>query len=142
MNRGKKYLFLLLGFIVIAGVLGAGNNYVKILLGTGIGLYYPYIALNLQLAVFCAAGAAFGLEKLLFEKKQKGRWKFNLPRFLILGLPGFVMGLCLILSNLFPATPLFGFVAAYSLFVNLMQMLFGYTLITSFYKAAETPLKN
>lgn len=140
-QKKERILIRLVGFILVFVLLGVGNNYVKTLLGTGIGLYYPYFALELQFIVFGAAGAVFGLEVLLAQKKRSGRWQMNWPRFLTLGIPGFFLGLFLILTNLYPAVPLFASVAKISLFVNLMQMLFGYAFVTSFYKPEENGVR-
>lgn len=131
------FVFLLLAFALLFFGISASEDYVKVLRGTGIGLYYPYFYLSLQFANFCAAGMVFGMEKLLSERKHQGRWRINTARLFILGVPSFLMGAYFILWSMFPIIPSLvslSFVDT-GLFVNFMQMLFGYTIATSFYKA-------
>jgi hypothetical protein len=131
------FVFLLIVFALLFFGISASEDYVKVLRGTGIGLYYPYFYLWLQFANFCAAGMVFGMEKLLSEKKRQGRWRINAARLFILGVPSFLMGAYFILWSMFPIIPSLmslSFVDI-GLFVNFIQMLFGYTIATSFYKA-------
>jgi hypothetical protein len=131
------YVFLLLAFALLFFGISASEDYVKVLRGTGIGLYYPYFYLSLQFANFCSAGMVFGMEKLLSERRRQGRWRINTARLFILGVPSFLMGAYFILWSMFPIIPSLmslSFVDM-GLFVNFMQMLFGYTIATSFYKA-------
>jgi hypothetical protein len=137
--KSRGYVLLLLAFALFFLGISASEEYVKILKGTGIGLYYPFFYLWLQFANFFTAGMVFGMEKLLGERKQPGRWRANTARLLVLGVPSFLMGAYLILWSIFPVIPslLSLFLADIGLFVNLMQMLFGYTVATSFYKAEQ-----
>lgn len=137
--KSRGYVFLLLAFALFFFGISASEAYVKVLKGTGIGLYYPYFYLWLQFANFFAAGMAFGMEKLISERKQRGRWKVNPARLFILGVPSFLMGAYLILWSMFPVVPSLMKLsfADIGLFVNLMQMLFGYTVATSFHKAEQ-----
>ena len=96
-------------------------------------LYYSFL---IQFIVYCIAGMIFGFEKILSEGKKIGHWSINLPRLLLVGLPSFLVGIYIILTLKFAFIPQFlnlNFVN-FGLFVSFMQMLFGYTIITSFYK--------
>lgn len=130
-------VLLLLAFVLLFFGISLSGDYVNFLRSTGIGLYYPYFYLWLQFANFFAAGMVFGMEKLLSERKREGSWKVNITRLIILGIPSFLMGAYFILWSMFSALPSLmslSFVD-FGLFVNLMQMLFGYIVATSFHKA-------
>jgi hypothetical protein len=137
--KPRGYVFLLLAFALLFLGISASEAYVKVLRGTGIGLYYPYFYLWLQFANFCAAGMVFGMENLLGERKQPGRWRVNPARLFVLGMPSFLMGAYFILWSMFPIIPSLASLsfADIGLFVNLMQMFFGYTVATSFYKTEQ-----
>ena len=138
-KAGDGYVFLLLAFALLFFGISASEDYVKVLRGTGIGLYYPFFYLWLQFANFCAAGMVFGMEKLLGERKQGGRWRVNPGKLIILGVPSFLIGAYLILWSMFPIIPSLISLSLVDmgLFINLMQMLFGYTVATSFYKSQQ-----
>jgi hypothetical protein len=132
-----RNVLLFLAFALLFFGISVSGDYVKVLRSTGIGLYYPYFYLWLQFANFCAAGVVFGMEKLLSERKSQGRWRVDPARLFILGVPSFLVGAYFILWSMFSIIPSFMSLsfADIALFVNLMQMLFGYTVPTSFYKA-------
>jgi hypothetical protein len=132
-----RNVLLFLAFALLFFGISVSGDYVKVLRSTGIGLYYPYFYLWLQFANFCAAGVVFGMEKLLSERKSLGSWRVNPARLFILGVPSFLVGAYFILWSMFSIIPSFMSLsfADIALFVNLMQMLFGYTVATSFYKA-------
>jgi hypothetical protein len=132
-----RNVLLFLAFALLFFGISVSGDYVKVLRSTGIGLYYPYFYLWLQFANFCAAGVVFGMEKLLSERKSQGRWRVDSARLFILGVPSFLVGAYFILWSMFSIIPSFMSLsfADIALFVNLMQMLFGYTVATSFYKA-------
>lgn len=132
-----RNILLFLAFALLFFGISVSGDYVKVLRSTGIGLYYPYFYLWLQFANFCAAGVVFGMEKLFSERKNQGRWRVNPARLFLLGVPSFLIGAYFILWSMFSIIPSFMSLsfADMGLFVNLMQMLFGYTVATSFYKA-------
>jgi hypothetical protein len=133
--KQKREVLRLLAFALAFFGICASEDYVKFLRGAGIGLYYPYFYLSLQFVNFCAAGMVFGMENLLRERKAEGRWKVNLGRLFILGVPSFLLGAYFILwsMSLLPLPANLTFLDL-ALFVKLTQMLFGYTVVTSFYK--------
>jgi len=130
-----RYVMLMLAFALVFFGISVSEDYVKVLRGTGIGLYYPYFYLWLQFLNFCLAGMVFGLEKLLSERATGGRWRINLARLFILGVPSFLFGAYFVFWSMstLPLPISLSFVDI-GLFVNFMQMLFGYTVATSFYK--------
>lgn len=134
-----RYIMLLLAFALMFFGISVSEYYVKVLKGTGIGLYYPYFYLWLQFLNFSAVGIVFGMEALMSEAKRDGKWKVNLARLFIMGIPSFLLGAYFILwsmLSIFPSLSSLTF-ADFGIFVNLMQMLFGYSVVTSFYKDKE-----
>ncbi|GEM_PF-2598675 len=131
-----RYIMLLLAFALMFFGISVSEDYVKVLKGTGIGLYYPYFYLWLQFLNFSAAGIVFGSETLMSEAKRDGKWKVNLARLFIMGIPSFLLGAYFILWSMLSILPSLMSItfADFGIFVNLMQMLFGYSVATSFYK--------
>ena len=104
-------------------------------LGSAKIFIFQFISYNL-------VGMIFGLEKIFGEMNKIGSWKVNLPRLIVVGLPSFLVGTYIILFINYIFIPQFlnlNFVN-FALFINFMQMLFGYILVTSFYKVEEIKL--
>lgn len=88
-------------------------------------------------------GVAMGLEFYFKQSRIEGRWKVNLPRLLVLGLPSLYLSSIYVIafiprtSILYqPIYELFGSVS----FISIFQILFGFILITSFTK--EEPRRS
>ena len=79
-------------------------------------------------------GVILGLEHFVIEKRKKGKWKFNIPRFILLGLPGLVLGLSYVWNYDFSAIDIFSSQQAFPLIVFLSQILAGYITISNFHK--------
>ncbi len=106
--------------------------------------YSSNVIFVVQFFIFCFLGIVFGFEKFISEIKKEGRWHINLPRLLIIGIPSLSIGIYVILYNTFLFIPPFlnlVFVN-FILFINLMQMILGYTIITSFYKIEKGTSKT
>ena len=136
-RKAKEYIILLVAMGVLLYGLSVSDRFVKAHEYSWTGHYSLYTTFILQFIIYCVAGMTFGLEKLLSESKQKGRWRINLTKLLILGIPSFLIGIYIILYYTLPFIPPFISLVFinFSLFVNFMQMIFGYTLVTSFYKS-------
>ncbi|MBU3111945.1 hypothetical protein [Clostridium lacusfryxellense] len=113
------------------------ETYQKDSMGNTIGFVFEFI-------VYCIAGMIFGVEKLISETKMNGHWKINLPRLILVGLPSFFVGMIVFLIFTFPINSqiLTLSFANSNLFISFMQMLFGYILVTSFYKVEKISLTN
>jgi hypothetical protein len=99
-------------------------------------LYKPlYLQYNLITFAFCSLiGVAIGMEYFLKEKKAKGRWKVNIPKLVLMGLPS----LCFSFNiNGILGRPLEFLLNSDLNLMIVFQVIFGYVIITSFYKAAE-----
>ena len=95
--------------------------------------------------ITAAIGVALGLEHLWIQAKEKGRWRMNGGRFIILGIPALYLSSMYIISNIpnmnglaWPVYKIFGNAS----FISIFQIIFGYVLITSFYKSEKIAEKN
>jgi uncharacterized integral membrane protein len=84
-------------------------------------------------------GVLIGFEHLINQKKKEGKWVFNIPRFVLLGIPSLFFSVFTSIyysniSNLFPFMYRFPQIITFSYFYVLCQFLFGYVLITNFSK--------
>lgn len=138
-RKTGEYIILLVAMGLLLYGLSVSDSFVKAHEYSWMGHYSSYITFILQFIIYCVAGMTFGLEKFLSEKKRKGRWSINLYKLLILGIPSFLIGIYIILYfTLQFIPPLISLIFVnFSLFVNFMQMIFGYTVVTSFYKSEE-----
>lgn len=97
--------------------------------------------------IYPLIGVLFGTAHMLKERKKQGDWKLNLGKMVIIGIPTFSLAYYPFIFFSFDA-PLH-FLAIPGAFFNkvilsnhtmhLFQILFGYTLITSFYKEEKVP---
>ncbi len=74
-------------------------------------------------------GALLGLEHLTGQFKKSGRFKFNLERFLIVGIPAFVLSIEYL--ELYYVRIGLTYTPIFLLF---LRIVFGYYLVTSIYK--------
>lgn len=101
---------------------------------------YMYLYGLLRFVVFGLLGALLAIEYYLFQKRKTGKWTFNKARFFILVVPCFLIG---ITSTAFPLAQVFilnlvnnffSLFSDYSTLLILVQVVFGYSLVTSFRK--------
>lgn len=102
--------------------------------------YYYYLVISLL--VNTCIGVLLGLEYFINELIKEGRWKINLPKLLLVGLPSLYFSMTNIgfISNPFlyeklalPVLYLFKYGTG---FVSFFQVILGYVIITSPYKYA------
>ncbi len=79
-------------------------------------------------------GALLGIEHLLEQFKESGRFMFNLDRFLIVGIPAFVLSI----EYLEPYYVRVGLTYT-PVFLLFLRMVFGYYLVTSICKQQTRP---
>ena len=136
-----RYIIMVIVITLLFFGVSVSDRFIRIYQKNNMGSEYVFI---FQFIFYCIAGTIFGVEKILCERNKIGRWKINLPRFIIVGLPSFLIGSFIIL--IFKFTFILNFLSLsfvnFSLFVSFMQMFFGYIIVTSFYKAEEIPLSN
>ncbi len=87
-------------------------------------------------------GCLLGIDEFLRKVRTTGKWKLDIPRLLILGIPSLIISIFFYLyyldiSWLYKIT---NFLIKYlqSIYVQTFsQVIFGYVFITSFYKSSE-----
>jgi hypothetical protein len=86
-------------------------------------------------------GISFGLQYLFNEYKKIGRWKINFPKIILMGIPTFYFSISYFLLysknqfiNNIIAYPIFRLMHSGSGFITIFQIIFGYIIITSFFK--------
>ncbi|NTV90904.1 MAG: hypothetical protein HGA22_11200 [Clostridiales bacterium] len=131
-----KQILTLITALVLISLLGALSRTFHPLVSGESKNFSPSLLFIIQFIVYCLAGCVFGLEKILAERKKTGKWKINISRLLVLGIPSLFFGLYILLYYTFSFLPSYNYVFIDNeMFIRLMQMGFGYTVITSFYKA-------
>jgi hypothetical protein len=78
------------------------------------------------------------------EKRKEGRWKINVPKLILMGLPSLYFSLYVfIFYSHVPFVrntliqPIEFFLRVNMTFMDIFQLLFGYIVITSLYKVPE-----
>lgn len=96
-------------------------------------------------AVFIVLGFLVGISYLYGESNKSGLWKVRVNKLIILGLPLMIYVLAPLISffNFQPILSLFGdsiiyLQAQFSHMGKVIEVLLGYTIITSFYKYERT----
>lgn len=102
--------------------------------------YYMFIGM-----IYPLIGMLFGASHLINQRKKQGAWKVNLGKALVIGLPAFILGYYAIL--VFSAEAPLHFLSIPSVIfqkvmmtestMHIFQILFGFIMITSFYKEGD-----
>lgn len=103
------------------------------------------INLNFQNALmiifYGGIGLLLGLEHLVCEMKKEGKWKINFPKLVLMGIPSLYFSLTFFLyysNNQFVqdilSYPIILLLNTSTSFLSVFQLIFGYSVITSFYK--------
>lgn len=98
----------------------------------------------LSMIIFIMFGLLLGVEKFLLEMRKDGKWKINLPKLILLGIPSLYFSLGLLIIVSFPITfiqrtlsyPILYFLK-YDAILSIFQVILGYIIITSFIKVRE-----
>lgn len=98
-----------------------------------------YFVMSMIVKIFI--GLSLGLEYIGDEMKKVGKWKINLPKIILMVIPSLYFSIPLFfylipnesLINIL-MKPAFIFAGGDLAFAPVFQILFGYFLITSFYK--------
>ncbi len=102
-------------------------------------VYYEVLCLLSSVSI----GLILGLKPYLREYKLPGRWKVDVLKLLILGIPSFYFSILILLFNtrnalIFKLIEIPLYFTSYSLeYVTIFQIIFGYLIATSFYKVSN-----
>ncbi len=142
-KEARKYVIcLIILSILIFAREYFSNQYEEYHYGYVVNKMFYYEVLCLLTSV--SIGLILGSKVFLREFKLPGRWKVNVLKLLILGVPSFYFSIIILLLNtrnlaifkLIEAPISF---ANYSLgYVTIFQIIFGYVIATSFYKVRDT----
>ena len=147
----KIWLKYLIYSIVIFGLIFAGRVLVaQFALLFDMYMSYEFFVLSESLSalLFVIIGMLLGFERLFTERKKDGKWKFNLPKALLVGIPSLYFSLFLPLAYsslgvIYSPTRMFlinGGKHGMD-FLPVVQVMLGYTVITCFYKKKENKIQ-
>jgi len=128
------YILLIMGLIILHSYIG--EQYEKIAKITFV--YFSYRLIFLAF-IYMLVGAMLGAESFFGEIKKAGQWKVNLPKLILVGIPSLYFALFVFLAYspikeiynpLFKLNILIGGTG----YITVFQVIFGYIVITSFYK--------
>ena len=134
-----KYL-LLITLIIIMAFWGHGvfDNLRDDILRFNVS---AYTIIALQMLFYGGIGLLMGLDQLINEFKKLGGWGINLPKLLFMVIPSlyFSLGWLIFANNIFVDTIIMRPITILlrnnsSNFITVFQVIFGYALITLFYK--------
>ena len=100
-----------------------------------------YYLLFLIVLINCLFGVLLGLEHLIHEIKTEGTWNINYPKLILIGLPSLYFSIANF--SIYSHSKLFQYIFTFPLrillsydttILYLCQLIFGYIVITSFYK--------
>ncbi|SEW30417.1 hypothetical protein [[Clostridium] fimetarium] len=108
--------------------------------------------------VMCIAiGFLLGGENLFIEIKKQGKWKINLPKVILLGLPALYISLAALgyipihwlatiynspIGVIFHPWTVICMNICYAEYITLIEVILGYVIITSFYKFSKNGLTH
>lgn len=100
----------------------------------------PYFTNMLMIVFYGGIGLILGLEHLFTEIEKEGKWKINLPRIILIGIPSLYFSLSMFIyytNNQIIDYPIYVLLKGNSSFISVFQLILGYSFITSFYKGKE-----
>ncbi|MDR3645696.1 MAG: hypothetical protein P4M02_11555 [Clostridia bacterium] len=100
-----------------------------------VGYAYPFVLI--ELIGNLIFGILLGLENLLKERQNVGKWIFNIPRFILIGIPSFIFG-CFYFIFMIPVIGYIPNLMISTLFITINQVLFSYCVTTNFSKQSIT----
>ena len=125
---GKYLIYLILIVaLYITGTLLLDMHYNR----AAITFVYNYWLITLIRIIFYGGiGAVLGLDGFIIELKREGKWKFDIPRLIILGIPSLIFSIPYI-TILVPIS------TSFSNIFTISSIILGYMLISSPYKGEE-----
>lgn len=126
-KNAVKYLIYLL---IIIGLYCLGSSILaKHYAEAQITFIYNYWLITLvKLIFFGGIGIVLGLDKFLSELTQEGKWKFDITKLIILGIPSIIFSMPYLVLT-FIQIP-----TSFSSAFTIANIVLGYTLISSLYK--------
>ncbi len=101
----------------------------------------PYI---LEIVIYVSLGLLLGLEHFIHEMKKSGTLKINITKLVLLGIPSLYFSLYIFIyfgvGRFLPNVltyPIATLIRNGTKFMNVFQLILGYSIITSFYKKCD-----
>ncbi|AZV56021.1 hypothetical protein [Clostridium sp. AWRP] len=137
-----KYFIYVFIIIVFMYLLGYISVYLKKLQEAFSISIYQYGLITFIL--YALIGFLIGLEHFLKEKRKNGRWRVNLSKLTLMGLPSLYFSFYVFIFycpvpfiRAALIQPIEFFLRVNMNLITIFQLLFGYVVITSFYKVSE-----
>lgn len=127
------YLLLLICYIL------ASHQLIEQLTSQTKMTYKAYPLILGRTIIFILFGMLLGLDYIVREIKKEGKWKINLSKIILIGLPSAYIVTCYLmwLNGISFIVTHFIFILSTADFSTAVDILFGYTVISSFYKVKE-----
>ena len=128
----SKNIVKYLGYLIIMAILYYCGNTIlaKYYEDAKITFVYNYTMITIVQLIFLGGiGLVLGFDRILLEIKNEGKWKFDITRLIILGIPSLFFSIPYLVLRLMPLHKSFGNIFTIS------SIVFGYTLISSLYKS-------
>lgn len=137
MNKNKvvKNLCMLLGIVIlsIVGTMGLERYKEMYLRISNINLLYPIL---INFIFFGGIGIILGIEKFRLESLREGKWRIDIIKLCILGIPAFIFAIPYMLPIIVRNGKILSLIFNDN-FIKIGNLILGYVLIGSFYKAEE-----
>lgn len=91
-------------------------------------LYNYWLITLVKLVFFGGIGMVLGLDKFLSELNREGKWKFDISKLIILGIPSLIFSMQYLVLTFIQIPSSFS-----SVFI-IANIVLGYTIISSLYK--------
>ena len=137
-----KYLIYIALLLLIIAAKGYVGNLFTLYFKQEYKPNYCYLVIIVLINI--CIGVALGLEHLVREMRKEGIWKINLPKLIVVGMPALYISLAGIW--IYSGIQFLQKIILYPLLfllkygsgpISLFQLIFGYVVITSFYKCSE-----
>ena len=125
------YMLLLLGSLVAA-------SWAVFMIRVWIGRNFTPIPGFAGYSLICILlGLLLGKEHFVTEYRKQGNWSVNFVRLIIMGIPFGIFAFYFVIIYTIPIGVFPSYLANSTLFFEFSGLIFGYTLVTSFYKKQQ-----
>jgi len=124
--------------------------YIEMRIRERVATEFNYLTKIIYIAIsYPIVGAMIGLPNLWKQFNEEGLWKVNAPRMIFLGLPSFVIANFVFAATFLPnetimllASKNFMLLSMSDVITYVFQILFGFVLVTSFYKKKQVSVRT
>jgi hypothetical protein len=150
-TKGKEWLQNFLVILLILVMVFGGQYVLEDMRGKAASTYQINIYLHGFITFFFygGIGVLLGLEHFIREKKKNGKWSLNIPKLVLIGIPSLYFSASIflfynsLLSNTFLVYPIGVLLNNNgSHFLTVFNVIFGFAIITSFYKKEINNVKQ